>query len=565
MSSARSRNMEQPEREQPPGGAVAKRVCFKQEQEVRFVEKWAGEGSSPQAEDHEDTAADLDCQYSKDEVEKIRRRKKVLAAGVGSLGYGVGDTEVDTVNLRSAAVAASEADPEVEKDEKGIVFEPFNMRREMQEGVFDEEGNYLWRTKQPAMVADGWLDAIDAGDASTAFRTEEARQRALSEMCVEAEATVVDIPESLRELAELLGVGESPTDAMRRIKAAARERDRASGEARRQETARRERGNSADGARESKRRREEEEEDDAFCRPTAKRTRRKKREEDSEHLGSEEPEGEEKAKEEANAEKEEANAEKEEANAEKKEANAEKEEEKTPEGERGERREGFGRKDARVSKRREANGGRMNEDELRVFNAITDLCSSLMAVGKNVYFLRKEDILNEIEKSVKPATDDATADTESEAAHAEDGNSGEAATLWQFRWLNNPSDTALHGPYPSSLFRAWIEQGFVSDETAMEVRQVSASNDPLDGLWLSWRDADFRSAREQEEDERRREAEEDERQREADSDEERAQARERRRKESKERGEENQEEEEEAKEEKEFRKNERVMRMLQQT
>ncbi|KEP63052.1 UNVERIFIED_CONTAM: hypothetical protein HHA_217010 [Hammondia hammondi] len=542
--------MEQPEREQPPGGAVAKRVCFKQEQEVRFVEKWAGEGSSPHAEEQKDTAADLDSQYSKDEVEKIRRRKRVLAAGVGSLGYGVGDTEVDTVNLRSAAVAASEADPEVEKDEKGVVFEPFNMRREMMEGTFDEEGNYLWRAKQPAVVADGWLDAIDAGDASTAFRTEEARQRALSEMCVEAEATVVDVPESLRELAELLRVGESPTEAMRRIKASARERECACGEVRRQETACRERANSAHGPRESKRRREEEnEEDDAFCRPTAKRTRRKKREEDSGHLGREEPEGEEKAKEEGNAEKEEGNAEKEEEKS--------FQGGKSSEGERGERREGFGRKEsARVSKRREVNRGRMNEDELRVFNAITDLCSSLMAVGKNVYFLRKEEILNEIEKTVKPATDDAIANVESDAAHAEEAASGEGATLWQFRWLHNPSDTEIHGPYPASLFRAWIEQGFVSDETAMEVRQVSASNDPLDGVWLSWRDADFRSAHEQEEDERRREA---------DSDEERARAKERRRKQSKARGEEDEGEEEEAKEEKEFRKTERVMRMLQQT
>ncbi|CBZ55505.1 putative CD2 antigen cytoplasmic tail-binding protein 2 [Neospora caninum Liverpool] len=545
--------MERPNRENPPEGAMPppKRVCFKQEKDVKLVEKWDQEEIfSPPEGNEDDTSGDLDSQYSKDEVEKIRRRKKVLAAGVGSLGYSVGDTDVDTVNTRSAAVAASEADPEVEKDEKGVVFEPFNMRRELQEGTFDEEGNYIWRAKQPSVIADGWLDAIDSGDANTAFRTEEARQRVLSEMRAEPEATVVDVTASLAALAELLDCGESATEAMRRIKAGASRR--AAGEV------------AADGGEErsagsrerqnKRRRREEEEEDEAFCRPTAKRTRRKKREEDAGHEEHEEtqPEGEDK---EGPNEKELKEKELKE-NEEKGGASAPSDETETQR-ER-ENKGGSGRNTARLSgKRKDAKKGKMNEDELRVFNAITDLCSNLMTVGKNVYFLRKEDILKELKERESEKTATGASEERSEASQADDA-AAEGTTYWQFRWVNNPNDTEVHGPYPASLLQAWIQQGFVSDATAMQVRQVSAANEPLDGVWLLWKEADFRSSQEQEDDERLREAEEDERQREAESDEERAREKERRRKEAKERG-----EEEEEDEDKDFRKNERVMRMLE--
>lgn len=53
-----------------------------------------------------------------------------------------------------------------------MIIEPFNMRREMQEGSFDEEGNYTWwrRNKDSEAVHDGWLDSLDAGDSLVSFK-----------------------------------------------------------------------------------------------------------------------------------------------------------------------------------------------------------------------------------------------------------------------------------------------------------------------------------------------------------------------------------------------------------
>lgn len=44
---------------------------------------------------------------------------------------------------------------------------------------------------------------------------------------------------------------------------------------------------------------------------------------------------------------------------------------------------------------------------------------------------------------------------------------------------------------------AWSSQNFISDENPVEVRRVSAANDPLDGVWLPWRSVDFRSEEQQ--------------------------------------------------------------------
>ena len=46
-------------------------------------------------------------------------------------------------------------------DAGDVPLEPFNMRQEMQEGVFDEEGNYLLRRRTNERVEDPWLNSLD--------------------------------------------------------------------------------------------------------------------------------------------------------------------------------------------------------------------------------------------------------------------------------------------------------------------------------------------------------------------------------------------------------------------
>ncbi|PFH33572.1 hypothetical protein BESB_077890 [Besnoitia besnoiti] len=581
--------MEKCKREEAPEGSSMpppKRVCFKAEQDVKLVDKCViREESAREALDAEsaEDRSDLDARYPKDEVEKIRRRKKILAAGVAALGYGVSDTDVDTVNSRSAAVAASEADPEVEKDETGVAFEPFNMRKEFQEGTFDEDGNYVWRAKLHEEVKDGWLDAIDAGDARTAFRTEDERRRVLSRMDAEPEAVAVDVPASLRALSELLQPGETPTAAIRRVKAEASQRhakeaaaecsvgggrggERGAGSASEASAS------EASASARQERRREEDEEDEAFRRPAARRKRRRDGEASSGGAGNEPAKADEAV--ERGGAKPPAEAPSAGSGSDSAKpggappTNAADERMETDD----EKDDGEPARRARAPQRRQAKGtrgGKMDGEELRVFNAITDLCSSLMTIGRNVYFLRREDILKELDAErarATPGTDGAETpmeDASREASGMASGSRGAPTTYWQFRWLNNPTDTEIHGPYPAAMFQAWMQQGFISDETSMEVRQTSAANDPLDGVWLSWRQADFRSAEEAEEEEREREAEEEEREREEEADRARAEEAARSKKQRELDGEDD--EGEGAEYEKRSRKDDRVMKMLEKS
>lgn len=54
----------------------------------------------------------------------------------------------------------------VQADAGEVPLEPFNMRREMQEGAFDADGTYIWRKTNPDQVRDPWLDSLGDAKAS---------------------------------------------------------------------------------------------------------------------------------------------------------------------------------------------------------------------------------------------------------------------------------------------------------------------------------------------------------------------------------------------------------------
>lgn len=62
-----------------------------------------------------------------------------------------------------------EADPENSFDD-GIRLEPFNMRREMEEGHFDEGGHYILNKDDEKQVTDAWLDTVDHAQRSATFK-----------------------------------------------------------------------------------------------------------------------------------------------------------------------------------------------------------------------------------------------------------------------------------------------------------------------------------------------------------------------------------------------------------
>lgn len=60
----------------------------------------------------------------------------------------------------------------------GIRIEPFNMRREMAEGKFDEGGFYVLNKEEEKEVTDAWLDTVDQAERTATFKKEEVHKKA---------------------------------------------------------------------------------------------------------------------------------------------------------------------------------------------------------------------------------------------------------------------------------------------------------------------------------------------------------------------------------------------------
>jgi len=78
-----------------------------------------------------------------------------------------------------------EDDPLINMDD-GVRLEPFNMRREMAEGHFDESGFYVLNKDEEKEVTDAWLDTVDQAEKTASFlqekRFEKAKQLAASRL-----------------------------------------------------------------------------------------------------------------------------------------------------------------------------------------------------------------------------------------------------------------------------------------------------------------------------------------------------------------------------------------------
>ncbi|KAL8438709.1 hypothetical protein Efla_005247 [Eimeria flavescens] len=339
----------------------------------------------------------LESKFTKETVEDLRRRKRALAAGVERLGLGARAADFDVNDSAAAADAAGEADPD-EADAGEVPLEPFNMRKEMQEGAFDEDGTYLWRKTNPDEVRDPWLDSL--ADSSSSV-SDAVRQRlfAASESSPVPEVSV-DVVDSLRKILQVLHPTETPSRALRRLAEGGPSRG----------------PHAAAGGAPSKGKGKKSRLLPALA---------------------------------AAAERDAAAA------------------------------------AAAAATATEAGGGLDSGEKQKAFDSLTEICTALLATGRNVYFLSKQQLEEMLQKEVSASRDSSSNDAS--AAHEAE------AVLWQFRWTQNMHDKDVHGPYDSSTFLSWIQQGFISDSNPTEVRRVTPANEPLDGVWLPWRSVDFRS------------------------------------------------------------------------
>jgi CD2 antigen cytoplasmic tail-binding protein 2 len=137
----------------------------------------------------------------------------------------LGDIEGQEFGSESGEGSSEEDEPEDEDDAErrkraGMGFEmsSFNMREEMEEGKFAEDGTYV-RTFDPHGVHDRWMDGFDDKDIKLARRAKRRQERQQKEkMRAEEQNLEANRKEALeKQLLPLLKKGETVLEALQRL------------------------------------------------------------------------------------------------------------------------------------------------------------------------------------------------------------------------------------------------------------------------------------------------------------------------------------------------------------
>lgn len=93
--------------------------------------------------------------------------------------------------------------------------EAFNLKEEMEEGRFDQDGNYIRRAGDPDAVHDNWLDGTSKKDIRKAAEAHKQREAAARKQRIEEDSVL--IPELLGSLITRLEKSETPLEALARL------------------------------------------------------------------------------------------------------------------------------------------------------------------------------------------------------------------------------------------------------------------------------------------------------------------------------------------------------------
>lgn len=168
----------------------------------------------------------------KEEKEETSGKKKEQFMRLGDIeGQEFGN---DSGSDDSAADEPEDEDDAERRKKAGMGFElsSFNMREEMEEGKFTEDGNYV-RTFDPHGVHDRWMDGLDEREIKLARRRKREQEKKQKE---KMEAEERELEESGGKVAlekELLGMlkkGETVLEALQRLGALAKKRPQPKGQ-----------------------------------------------------------------------------------------------------------------------------------------------------------------------------------------------------------------------------------------------------------------------------------------------------------------------------------------------
>lgn len=130
----------------------------------------------------------------------------------------------------------------------------------------------------------------------------------------------------------------------------------------------------------------------------------------------------------------------------------------------------------RGTKRKQINGdapAAQTAEEKAQFEQVTEAADFLMRQGEvDVYSQIREEFVDEEELLAqrRPAAGRvAFADEESKS---EERPPQKPEVLWEYRG----ADGQIHGPFPSSSFVAWQQQGYFTGDSAVDIRQVASEH-----------------------------------------------------------------------------------------
>ncbi|CAI5740030.1 unnamed protein product [Hyaloperonospora brassicae] len=133
---------------------------------------------------------------------------------------------------------------------------------------------------------------------------------------------------------------------------------------------------------------------------------------------------------------------------------------------------------ARVgSKRKQRNeteeAARPTAEEKAQFDRITEAADFLLRSGEvDAYSQVKEEFISD-EELLAQRRRVQFVDTDKSEEASEDVRSKQEAIMWEYR----AADGQIHGPFPTSSYVAWRQQGYFTGETAVDVRQVLCASD----------------------------------------------------------------------------------------
>ncbi|KAG8419155.1 hypothetical protein J3459_011504 [Metarhizium acridum] len=178
-----------------------------------------GEADAPKGEDED---ADFDKSGKKKKDVRFLDATQIMGQEHGSKSGGHvrlddNDSEDDETE---AQLAALEEGVDEEVGAGGLKrnapkVEAFNLQAEMEEGQFDQSGNYVRKAADPDAVHDNWLDGVSKKDMKKAAAAHEKREaEARQQRLEEADVLVSDM---LRTLILQLEPSESPLEALARL------------------------------------------------------------------------------------------------------------------------------------------------------------------------------------------------------------------------------------------------------------------------------------------------------------------------------------------------------------